>query len=178
MFSKTLMAATIAAALMSEATDGTEGGAGGGEAPKKKRAPKTNLLDIVRGRIPLALVFVIRFKETGTNAELAKKYGTSVGKVFDIRKGRNFEYIGDSYKPTKEDLEAAEKWAVEAGKHGGDTDGIKLAVAELEVADADHAKAQSETITAARSKNRSKGGGKKSASTEAPTPQDASSLVS
>jgi hypothetical protein len=176
MFSKrNLMAMGVAAALMAEAG---EGDAGGGT-EKKKRAPKTNLLDIVRGRLPLALVYVIRFNEKGTNAEVAKKYGTSVGKVFDIRKNRNFEYVTADYKPTKEDLAAAEKWADEAGKHGGDSDGIKLAVAELSEADEEHAKKQSEAMTAARGKNR-KGNTKKSGSTadETAASADASSLIS
>lgn len=136
--------------VMQEAEGQTTAGGNGG----KKRAPKTNLLDIVRGRMPLPLVAAVRFvvKSDVTNAEVAKTFGTSVGKIFDIRKGRNFEYVTKDYKPSKEDLEAAKKWAAEAMKHGGDEAKIMAAVDQLGVASEDEAKAQAEKITAARSK--------------------------
>jgi hypothetical protein len=80
-------------------------------APKATRAPKdpAKILDIINGRMPLPLVYCIRFKEgaAAKAAELAKKYGTSVGKVFDIRKGSNFGYITEAYKPSVEELKAA-----------------------------------------------------------------------
>ena len=109
---------------------GTDATAATGDAVKKTRAPKTNLLDIARGRLPLLFVHAIRFTEDAavTNAALAKKYGTSVGKVFDIRKGRNFEYVTKGYKFSAEDLNSARAWAHEAGKHGGDTDALVKAV--------------------------------------------------
>lgn len=126
-------AANAATAAKTEATTGTTAGdatAATGDAAKKTRAPKTNLLDIARGRLPLLFVHAIRFTEPAdvTNAALAKKYGTSVGKVFDIRKGRNFEYVTKDYKFSAEDLNSARAWAHEAGKHGGDTDALVKAV--------------------------------------------------
>lgn len=142
----------ISAMLCAEATDGTEGGAAGGE--KKKRGPKVNLLNIVRGRMPLACVAAIRFvepAETG-NADLAKKYGTSVGKVFDIRKGRNFGYVTEGFKPSAEDIKAAEAWAKQAGEVEGDEAAVMAAVDKLGVASDEEAAAQAATITAARSK--------------------------
>ena len=80
-------AALVATVVGTAATAAT---AATGDAVKKTRAPKTNLLDIARGRLPLLFVHAIRFTEDAavTTAALAKKYGTSVGKVFDIRKGR------------------------------------------------------------------------------------------
>ena len=138
--------------LMNEA--GTETATGGAAPEKKKRAPKTNLLDIVRGRMPLACVAAIRFKEPAevSNGDLAKKYGTSVGKVFDIRKGRNFGYVTDTYKPSEEDFKAAEAWAKQAAQHGGDEAAVMAAVDKLGRATAEEAAAQAEKITAARSK--------------------------
>lgn len=114
-----------------------------GEA-KPKRAPKNpdNKLNIINGRLPLPLVFLIRFKETSSTAERAKKFGTSVGKVFDIQKGRNFGYIDAGYKPSAEEVAAANAWCDTAKtfkgqtlkESGGDPDAIKAAVAALGVA--------------------------------------------
>lgn len=79
----------------------------------KKRAPASNFLPIVRGRLPLLFVHAIRFNDVlagmGTK-DVAVKFGTSVGKVFDIRKGRNFSYVSADYKPTAEDVAAARGW--------------------------------------------------------------------
>ena len=126
----TLMSAVSAAAAEAGATSdvsgtetGTETGAQTdtqtGEVPSsteptaetKVRAPKdpSKALDILNGRMPLPIVFAIRFQEDAgaKNSDLAKKYGTSVGKVFDIRKGSNFSYIDNNYKPSAEELAAA-----------------------------------------------------------------------
>ena len=130
----TLMSAASAAAAAAGATSdvsGTETGAQAdpqtdtqadpqtGEVPSsteptaetKVRAPKdpSKALDILNGRMPLPIVYAIRFQEDAgaKNSDLAKKYGTSVGKVFDIRKGSNFGYIDKDYKPSAEELAAA-----------------------------------------------------------------------
>lgn len=124
----TLMSAASAAAAEAGATSdvsGTETGAQAdpqtqtGEVPSsteptaetKVRAPKdpSKALDILNGRMPLPIVYAIRFQEDAgaKNSDLAKKYGTSVGKVFDIRKGSNFGYIDNNYKPSAEELAAA-----------------------------------------------------------------------
>ena len=126
----TLMSAASAAAAEAGATSdvsGTETGAQAdpqtgaqtGEVPSsteptaetKARAPKdpSKALDILNGRMPLPIVYAIRFQEDAgaKNSDLAKKYGTSVGKVFDIRKGSNFGYIDNNYKPSAEELAAA-----------------------------------------------------------------------
>jgi hypothetical protein len=136
-----------AEAATSTGTAGTAPASNVGEvaADKPKRAPKNpdNQLNIINGRLPLALVYLIRFKEQGQpTAATAKKYGTSVGKVFDINKGRNFGYIDASYLPSAEDVAAANAWC-ETGKTakgqslkeaGGDPDAIKAAVKGLTVA--------------------------------------------
>ena len=128
----TLLSAASAAAAEAGATSdvsGTETGAQTdtqtdtqtqtGEVPSsteptaetKVRAPKdpSKALDILNGRMPLPIVYAIRFQEDAgaKNSDLAKKYGTSVGKVFDIRKGSNFGYIDKDYKPSAEELAAA-----------------------------------------------------------------------
>lgn len=62
---------------------------------------------IIRGRIALAIVYLIRFVESaevGTKA-LAEKYGTTVGKIDDIRKNRNFAYVTEDVKFTQEQIQ-------------------------------------------------------------------------
>lgn len=156
---------------------GSEGSAGG-TTEKRKRAPKTNLLDIQRGRLPLALVAAVRFVEPAevSNNDLAKKYGTSVGKIFDIRKGRNFSYIDSAFKPSSEDLKAAEVWAKGAAQHGGDEAAIMAAVDKLGVASEDEAKSQAAKISAARSKGPRQPKAKSAEGSDAPT-GDAKSLL-
>ena len=113
----TLMSAASAAAEAGATSDVS--GTQTGEVPSsteptaetKVRAPKdpSKALDILNGRMPLPIVYAIRFQEDAgaKNSDLAKKYGTSVGKVFDIRKGSNFGYIDNTYKPSAEELAAA-----------------------------------------------------------------------
>lgn len=64
---------------------------------------------IIRGRIALAIVYLIRFVEAaeqGTKA-LAEKYGTTVGKIDDIRKNRNFAYVTEDVRFTEEQIKEA-----------------------------------------------------------------------
>ena len=74
------------------------------DAPKEKV-----LLDIINGRMPLALVYAIRFEEgsESKDSELATKYKTSVGKISDIRKSRNFGYITEDMNFSKADIDGA-----------------------------------------------------------------------
>lgn len=67
---------------------------------KKPKAPKAPKIDIIRGRMPLVLVYSIKFLEDGTIGEIASKYRTTVGKVDDIKKEANFGYIKETFKPT------------------------------------------------------------------------------
>lgn len=87
-------------------------------AESKKRAAASNFLPIVRGRLPLIFVHAIRFDDVvskmGTK-DAAAKFGTSVGKVFDIHKNRNFSYIGADFMPTADDISAARAWAEQVG---------------------------------------------------------------
>lgn len=85
---------------------------------QRKRAEATNFLAIVRGRFPLLLVHAVRFDEVlgkMGNKDVAAKLATSVGKVFDIRKGRNFAYLTKEWKPTASDVTDAKAWAEQIG---------------------------------------------------------------
>ena len=96
--------------------------AAGAETPAaaeaRKRAAASNFLPIVRGRLPLLFVHAIRFDtvlNAMSNKDLATKFATSVGKVFDIKKGRNFGYVTADFKPSAEDVAAAEAWIAQVG---------------------------------------------------------------
>lgn len=85
---------------------------------QRKRAEPANFLAIVRGRFPLLLVHAVRFDEVlgkMGNKDVAAKLATSVGKVFDIRKNRNFAYLTKTWKPTAPDVSDAKAWAEQIG---------------------------------------------------------------
>lgn len=68
------------------------------QTPAEKAPPK----EIIRGRMPVAVVALARFglmKDSATKA-VADAFGTTVGKVDDIKKNRNFAYVTAEFKPT------------------------------------------------------------------------------
>jgi hypothetical protein len=76
-------------------TDGTE-------VDQTTVAPAAPKVEIVRGRMPVAVVAMIRFKEIGVGTSaLAAKYRTTIGKIDDILKGRNFGYISENFQPSE-----------------------------------------------------------------------------
>lgn len=64
-------------------------------------------VDIIRGRMPLAMVYAIRFVFDGTDGELARKFRTTPGKINDIKKSRNFGYVTEDVKFSQEDIDKA-----------------------------------------------------------------------
>ena len=75
------------------------------EAVKKSHA-------IIRGRIPLAIVYLIRFVEdAGAGSKnLAEKYATTVGKIDDIKKNRNFAYVTEEVRFTQVQIDEAKAY--------------------------------------------------------------------
>lgn len=150
------------------------------------------LANIVRGTLPKALVYLIRFGETGNKeADIAKKYGTTTGKVADILKNRNFAYIDQDFRPTAEDKAAAIAWLRQVPNYDEvGTDGVVIAVDEMSEADEASLKALQEKRAAVRAKNaassgetapKSNGGGKRGKKTKASSEvstEDADSLMS
>lgn len=67
-------------------------------APAEKAPPK----EIIRGRMPVAVVALARFgsMKDGATKAVADAFGTTVGKVDDIKKSRNFAYVTAEFKPT------------------------------------------------------------------------------
>lgn len=80
-----------------------------------------NLADIIRGRMPAALVHHIRFTCEGKASELAKVYHTTPGKVADVLKSSNFKYITEDYVPTADDIAKSLVWADSMAERGDDT---------------------------------------------------------
>lgn len=88
------------------------------EGTKAPRAAAANFLPIVRGRLPLIFVHAVRYDPVVmamAKKDTATKLATSVGKVFDIQKGRNFGYVSSDFKPTADDMAAAQAWINQTG---------------------------------------------------------------
>lgn len=112
---------TVVDAAPAEATNDTGVTQEQGEAiaaEARKRSAAANFLPIVRGRLPLLFVHAVRFDavvNAMSNKDLATKLATSVGKVFDIKKGRNFAYILQTFKPSADDITVAKSWIEQVG---------------------------------------------------------------
>ena len=68
--------------------------------------------NIINGRMPVAVVAQIRFGNNKGDAtkDQAAMYGTTVGKIDDIKKNRNFAYVGADFKPTQEQIDQGLEW--------------------------------------------------------------------
>ena len=78
---------------------------------KEVKAPVAKI-EIIRGRMPLPIVQMIKFADKGlTDGALAAKFRTTNGKVSDIRKNRNFGYIGEDYTPSADMISKAKDYA-------------------------------------------------------------------
>lgn len=119
------------------------------EAPKEKK-----LANIVRGVMPVALVAAIKFDEKGIekDADVAKIYGTTSGKVSDIRKGRNFGYLTDGFKPTAEQRDAAVKWMEQVPGKGEAQDKVIARLKNAKLATAEEAQAFLNTRASSRAR--------------------------
>lgn len=89
------------------------------ETPVEDTAPETaegqeqeapRRLDIINGRMPIPLVHLIRFNENGKDSEIAATFFTSTGKVSDIKKNRNFQYVTEDMSFTQADIDAAKEF--------------------------------------------------------------------
>lgn len=169
---------------MSENGSTEVGGAPAGDA--KTRTPA----NIVRGTLPHPLVYLIRFDEKDAkDADVAKKYGTTTGKVADIKKNRNFGYIDESYVPTKEAKEAAISWLKKVpGYDEVGTDSAVTAVERMNTASDADVEALKAKRAEVRAKNEASGGEKPAKQPKAPkgekgapskaSAKDAASLMS
>lgn len=91
---------------MNDKTQNPETGTAEGETQK---APPR---EIIRGRMPVAVVALVRFgsmKDQPTKAT-AEAFGTTVGKIDDIRKNRNFAYVTEEFVPTEQQKADGVAW--------------------------------------------------------------------
>lgn len=80
----------------------------------KETKEKAVKIDIIRGRMPLPIVAMIKFGDKElTDGALAAKFRTTNGKISDIRKNRNFGYIGEEYTPSQDQLDKAKEYAAQ-----------------------------------------------------------------
>ncbi len=105
---------------------------------KKDKVEKVTI-EIIRGRMPVAIAAAIKLTEASDakDADLAAKYRTTNGKVADIRADRNFAYITEGFKPTKDMVAAAKEYAEQCEK----TNSIMKAVKGFGVATEEEAEA-------------------------------------
>ena len=68
--------------------------------------------NIIQGRMPVAVVHLLRFGNSkgGATKELAEKFGTTVGKVDDVKKNRNFAYVVEATRFTDEQIAEGIEW--------------------------------------------------------------------
>lgn len=88
--------------------------------------------NIINGRMPVAVVAQIRFGNNKGDAtkDLAAMYGTTVGKIDDIKKNRNFAYVGAGFKPTQEQIDQGLEWLKRHPKYNEGT--VDKIIQELE----------------------------------------------
>jgi len=98
--------------------------------------------NIINGRMPVAVVAQIRFGNNKGDAtkELAAMYGTTVGKIDDIKKNRNFAYVGADFKPTQEQIDQGLEWLKRHPKWStGEVDKVITELENTQVATAEEA---------------------------------------
>ena len=116
-------------------------------------AERGNNPNIIQGRMPVAVVHLARFgsNKGGAIKDLAVKFGTTVGKIDDVKKNRNFAYVVEDTKFTQAQIDEGVEWLKRHPKY--DEAGVDALVVELEsytVATEDEAKAFEAARTAAR----------------------------
>ncbi len=123
-------------------------------AAAEKAPPK----EIIRGRMPVAVVALARFgsqKDAPTKAA-ADAFGTTVGKIDDIRKSRNFAYIREGFKPTEGQKADGIAWLK---RHPTGADALIAELEATEVATAEEAAAFEAVRAAARGQSEKKADG-------------------
>ena len=105
----TIALLTAGMAYRNEAVEGQTGSAATPEVQKVGQAAKKA---IINGRMPVAIVYQVRFgnDKAESTKVLADKYGTTVGKIDDIKKNRNFAYVTEAFRPTAEQKAAGVAW--------------------------------------------------------------------
>lgn len=112
---------------------------------------------IVRGRMPAVIVFMIRFgnNKDEKTAALAQMFATTVGKIDDIRKNRNFAYVTANFKPTQALVDEGIAFLQQHPNYSnGSVDPLINELNSLPLATDEEAKAFEEAKTNARGQSR------------------------
>lgn len=119
----------------------------GGEAAVE--TPKAPAKEIIRGRMPVAIVALVRFGSLKDQAVKAKAdaFGTTIGKIDDIVKNRNFAYVTSEFRPTEAQKADGKAWLERHPTGAADL------IAELEAVPAATAE-EAAAFEAARAANR------------------------
>lgn len=81
------------------------------DAPENTQPEVKAPLEIIRGRMPVMCVYLARFEfKFDTPKDLAAKFGTTVGKIMDIRGEANFKYVTETFRPTSEQKKEGIEW--------------------------------------------------------------------
>lgn len=126
------------------------------DAPVTEKKPKVLIEGITRGRMPIAVVAMVRFgkQSGGKPGDLATLFGTTVGKITDIQKNHTFAYLTEDFRPTEVQKEEGIDWLQ---KHVNfDKGTVDVLLTELEktkVASAEEAAALEEIRVKARGQN-------------------------
>lgn len=112
--------------------------------------------EIIRGRMPVVVVFLARFgdQKNESTKDLANMFGTTVGKIDDIKKGRNFGYVKADFKPTAQQKQDGIEWLQRhPGFDDGKVDKLINELEGLEIATDEEAAAFATARTEARGQN-------------------------
>lgn len=110
------------------------------ETQAEAKPARTANPNIINGRMPVAVVHQIRFgnDKNDSTKSLAAKYGTTVGKIDDIKKNRNFAYITQDFKPSQQQLDEGLDWLQRHPKYStGDVDAVIVELSNTQIATAE-----------------------------------------
>ena len=109
--------------------------------------------NIIQGRMPVAVVHLARFGSTtgASTKDMAAQFGTTVGKVDDIKKNRNFAYVVEATKFTDAQIAEGVEWLKRHPNYDeAKADDLVLELDGYERASDEEAKAFEAARTAAR----------------------------
>jgi hypothetical protein len=109
---------------------------------------------IIRGRMPLAVVYMVRFGDEAKGKktkELALLFGTTEGKIDDLVNNRNFAYVTEDFRPTEEMKKQAVEYLEQHPNYDkGAVVGLLKELTHIPTATAEEAKAFEEKRVLAR----------------------------
>jgi hypothetical protein len=120
-------------------------------APKEKKEPQKRL-DIIRGRMPVAVVYMVKFGDNrgDSTAVLAKLFGTTTGKIDDLKRERGFKYVTSDFAPSaQQKLDGIEYLKKHIGYSKGEVDKLINELESYKEATAEQTKAFEVTRAAA-----------------------------